>query len=385
MSEKRRDHKGRILRTGESQRKDLTYMYRFTDASKKRHTIYANSLDELRKKEAQLQFQQKLGITFDAEKYTVNEIISAYINMKKSKVRPRTIAQYTTWSHIVQNEPLGSVIATTVKVSMVKAFVLKLEEDGYTYGTIRNILQVMRGAFNILTDDEKILKNPCSFSLKDVLNIKTNKRVGLDASQQESFMRFVAEHRRIRKYKDEIEVLLHTGIRIGEFCALTKADVDFTHHRLRINKQMVYLHRTLHICAPKSKCGERYVPLNHIAETALRNLMKKKEAQHVEPIVDGVGGFLLVSCRGTARVPQCYNSIFNIIEAEYNKTHTPQIKVTPHILRHTFCTNMIRKNIDPKSLQYIMGHASADLTYNVYADFTYEDAEAGFKRIETLG
>lgn len=53
MSEKRRDNKGSILRTGESQRKDLIYQYRYTDIRGKRRTIYSSNLSELRKKEAE--------------------------------------------------------------------------------------------------------------------------------------------------------------------------------------------------------------------------------------------------------------------------------------------------------------------------------------------
>ena len=48
MSEKRKDNKGRILRTGESQRKDLIYQYRYTDIRGKRQTVYSSDLKELR-------------------------------------------------------------------------------------------------------------------------------------------------------------------------------------------------------------------------------------------------------------------------------------------------------------------------------------------------
>ena len=50
MSEKRKDHKGRILRTGESRRKDLIYQYRYTDIRGKRQTVYSSDLRELREK-----------------------------------------------------------------------------------------------------------------------------------------------------------------------------------------------------------------------------------------------------------------------------------------------------------------------------------------------
>lgn len=50
MTKKRKDKKGRVLRTGESQRKDLIYQYRFTDVHGKRRVIYDSTLDGLRKK-----------------------------------------------------------------------------------------------------------------------------------------------------------------------------------------------------------------------------------------------------------------------------------------------------------------------------------------------
>lgn len=68
MSEKRRDSKGRILRTGESQRKDLTYMYRYLDNSKKRQSIYAPSLDILREKEKEINKLLDMGINIAVQK-----------------------------------------------------------------------------------------------------------------------------------------------------------------------------------------------------------------------------------------------------------------------------------------------------------------------------
>ena len=63
MSEKRKDHKGRILRTGESQRKDLIYQYRYTDVQGKRQTIYSSDLKELRSRSSLTK-----GLTMPLEK-----------------------------------------------------------------------------------------------------------------------------------------------------------------------------------------------------------------------------------------------------------------------------------------------------------------------------
>ena len=75
--ERRKDHKGRVLRKGESQRKDLTYMFRYNDLSGDRKCIYAKTLDELRKKEAEISKDLELGIyTTD---WTLNQIFERYL------------------------------------------------------------------------------------------------------------------------------------------------------------------------------------------------------------------------------------------------------------------------------------------------------------------
>ena len=51
---RRKDNKGRVLRTGESQRKDLIYQYRYTDALENRKCIYASDLKTLREKRTEL-------------------------------------------------------------------------------------------------------------------------------------------------------------------------------------------------------------------------------------------------------------------------------------------------------------------------------------------
>ena len=66
MSEKRKDNKGRVLKTGESQRKDLINQYRYTHVHGKRQAIYSSDLKELREKEKAIQRQLDEGIDYAA-------------------------------------------------------------------------------------------------------------------------------------------------------------------------------------------------------------------------------------------------------------------------------------------------------------------------------
>jgi site-specific recombinase XerD len=64
----------------------------------------------------------------------------------------------------------------------------------------------------------------------------------------------------------------------------------------------------------------------------------------------------------------------------FNETTDDPIQLTPHIFRHTFCTNLMRSGVDIKTIQYLMGHTTIDMTINTYTHTTYEDVERAFNK-----
>lgn len=68
---------------------------------------------------------------------------------------------------------------------------------------------------------------------------------------------------------------------------------------------------------------------------------------------------------------------------KYRKLHPddPFPTITPHVLRHTFCTNMANAGMAIKDLQYLMGHSDADVTLNVYTHASYAHAESAMWKI----
>ena len=70
------------------------------------------------------------------------------------------------------------------------------------------------------------------------------------------------------------------------------------------------------------------------------------------------------------------------IVMKYNETYKAQLpNITPHVLRHTFCSKMARKGMNPKNLQYIMGHSDISVTLNTYTHISFEDAQSEMKRV----
>ena len=102
MSEKRKDKKGRVLRTGESQRKDLIYQYRYTDIHGKRQTIYSSDLKELREKEKRIQAWADEGLDYAAGNVTVTELVERYISIKQG-VRYNTKVATVYKGNIIKN------------------------------------------------------------------------------------------------------------------------------------------------------------------------------------------------------------------------------------------------------------------------------------------
>ena len=110
----RKDKKGYALRTGECQRKDGRYSFSYTDRWKKRHTVYATSLVELRELEKQIRMDIDSGINPNmAKTMTLNDMFDLYIS-RKYDLKPTTKSNYQfNYDHFVRDgfgqEKIGKI------------------------------------------------------------------------------------------------------------------------------------------------------------------------------------------------------------------------------------------------------------------------------------
>ena len=76
---------------------------------------------------------------------------------------------------------------------------------------------------------------------------------------------------------------------------------------------------------------------------------------------------------------------FKHILQKYNKIFKDELpKITPHVCRHTYCSNMAKSGINPKTLQYLMGHSDIGVTMNTYTHIKFEDAKDDLKRSKLI-
>lgn len=382
MSEKRKDKKGRILKDGESYRSDGRYMYRYTDIRGNRKCIYAQTLNELREKEQLIQRDLQDGIDYAAGSITVLALVERYIPQRQG-VRYNTKVGYNFVLNLLKKEDFAYRQIKDIKPSDAKQWFIKLHDDGYKYSSITTVRGVLRPAFEMAVEDDIVRRNPFSFRVVDVVPNDSVTRKALSQEEKDKYLAYVLGDKCRRRYYDEIIILLGTGLRISELYGLTKSDIDFKERRIRVERQLTRTRNCeYYVEKPKTNSGERFVPMDDTVYQAFQNVFKNRKTPKVEMLIDGCSGFLFLDKDGKPKVAGHLEHAMKRIVDNYNKSHDDKLpSVTPHVLRHTFCTEMANAGMEIKSLQYLMGHADAYTTLNTYTHSSYVAAEKAHAKI----
>ena len=257
MKEKRRDNKGRILHTGESQRTDGKYLYKYVDAFGNTKYVYA----------------WRLTPTDPTPKG------------KREKPSLRELEQQ------IRRDIEDGIDSTGKKMTLCQLYAKQNAQRA---------------------------------------NVKKSTQ-----KQREQLMHY-----------DDVLILLKTGLRISELCGLTVADIDFKNEVVIIDHQLLKSkEQGYYIETPKTKSGTRQVPLSRETIQAFQRVIRKRtKGKLIE--IDGYKDFLFVNPKGNPKVAIDYNALFVRMVKKYNKHHkdNPLPHITPHTLRHTFCTRLASKN-----------------------------------------
>lgn len=397
MSEKRRDNKGRVLRLGEQQRKDGKYMFTFLDpVTKKRQFIYSWKLESrdkmpdgkkadlsLREKEKLIERDIRDGISLSGGDMTVLELVEKYIEQRKN-VRPTTRAGYKTVVNVLKKDELGSLKINRINTMDAKTWILQLQSDGKSYSSIHTIRGVLRPAFQMAYESDIIRKNPFDFELHNFLINDSVKRDALTPKQERDYLKFIKEDEHFSQYYDGIYLLLKTGLRIGEFCGLTLNDIDLTNRTINVDHQLQYVGgKGKYIEKTKTDAGTRVLPMTDDVYEVFKRVVSGRKRPKVETMIDGYTGFLFLDNRGKPMMPYQWEKRFQHSVEKYNKIYREQLpKITPHVCRHTYCTNMKKRQISDDTLKYLMGHTDIRVTSNIYTHLKLEDAKSEMERLK---
>ena len=116
---------------------------------------------------------------------------------------------------------------------------------------------------------------------------------------------------------------------------------------------------------------------------AFKRVISGRKKPRVEQMIDGVSGFLFLDKKGKPMVAYHWEKKFQHSVEKYNKIYKVELpKITPHVCRHTYCTNMAKSGISVKTLQYLMGHSDISVTMNVYTHLKLVDAQDELEKLK---
>lgn len=228
--------------------------------------------------------------------------------------------------------------------------------------------------------------NPFGFELAGVVLNDSVTREALTRDQMRKFLKFVHDDNVYCKYYEVVYILFHTGMRISEFSGLTIKDIDLGNRIANIDHQLQRLSdMTLVIEPTKTSAGTRKLPVTEDVAKCFKAIIEDREKPKVEKVVDGYTGFLFLDDKGLPLVAMHWEHRFNHMGKRYNDIYRVQMpNITPHVCRHTYCSNMAKSGMNPKTLQYLMGHSDIGVTLNTYTHLGLEDAEDELRRLEDL-
>lgn len=310
---------------------------------------------------------------------TVLELVKKY-TLQKQGVRESTRTGYQAVINMLSKDAFGARRIDKVKPSDARIWLIQLQQNGRSYSSIHTIRGVLRPAFRMAVDDDLIRKNPFDFELATVVVNDSVTREAITHKQKRQFLEFVRTDKHFCKHYDAIYILFYTGLRISEFCGLTVSNIDFEKRTLSVERQLQRTSDMRYIIEqPKTQAGTRVIPLQDDVCECFRRIAEQQSRYKRKPVIaDKSGkphiGFLFLDRNGMPMVALHWEKYFQRICKKYNSIHKKKkLKVTLHVCRHTYCSHCVSAGMNPKHLQYLMGHSDIGVTLNTYTHAEFEN------------
>lgn len=390
--ERRKDNKGRVLQKGEGQRKDGRYVFQYKDFDGKRKSVYADSLSDLRKKEKKINMDLEDNINTAGAEITLNELFDRYMSIK-IKLANSTRQNYLgLWNGRVRDEWLGRKRVCDIKKSDILRFYNSLSRIGLKNATVRMFNCMISSCLEFAVDDDILRKNPCKGCLAE-FGVDARERISLTKKEQEVLLDFVRQSRVYAAHYPLIMFMIGTAVRCGEAIGLTWNDVDFKNKEVSINHQLIYKKKEksygFYADSPKTDSGIRVIPMTTEVYKALNEQRKNQlcNGWRTNVAIDGYQDFVFSTKNNNPIMPSSVNNLLLNIVNRYNSLRGTGIElphISAHNLRHTGCTRMAEAGVDPKVLQYIMGHSRISVTMEVYNHISSERNKKEMEKLEKI-
>lgn len=301
---------------------------------------------------------------------TIGEIGPDWLSRKESDLKPSAYKSLDAAWRVHVEPRWGRVRIADVDLDSVERWIAELgrtktvdgeKVKGKGASVVIRAFGVLAGILDTAVKSGRLAKNPAR-GVENLPRKKPKPRVYLDHTQVEALANEAGDRRAL------VLLLAYTGLRWGEAVALRVRHLDLFRKRLHVVDNAVQVNMEMHVGTPKNDTT-RWVPIPPflVAELA-RECKGKGRDDLVFPGRDGEYQRRSVSFTGW-------------FTKAVDRSGVP--RVTPHDLRHTAASLAVSAGVNVKALQRMLGHASAAMTLDTYADLFDDDLEAAGKALDS--
>lgn len=329
------------------------------DGKPLRKTLYAKTIKELESKVAEVRRQVETGTLVTGSDTTVSQWAEEWLSTYKSNFELNTQYMYknAVYTHIIP--AIGLLSLKDVRPHHVQKIINNIVAES-KLRTAKIVLITIKQIFKKAVDNNIVIKNPAD-SIDTPKQEKSKKRPLTDA-EMKYFENADLDH----KCRAFLYVLMYAGLRRGEALALTKNDINLTEETITVNKNLITVINQPELKpTPKTESGNRIIPIPEILVNVLKDYLLEVNALYIFPSAKGN----LMSDTAYRRFWAKILRRVNIAAGGNNKFYVIAKDITAHTMRHTYATMLYYAGVDIKSAQYLLGHATAEMTLELYTHF----------------
>lgn len=341
-------------------------------------SVYGKSYTEVKKKlKDAATLTGVFSVPQNREK-TFGEILNLWMDNNRPKLKGATINKYQNLIDTHISPALGNTKISDLTSTVINAYLSEKmkcgrldKKGGLSPSYVKSIMLIINAAIQFAVKEEICapLKTPIS---KPTLTKSELRILSFDEQKKlEMYLRLGTDPSKLG-----ILLSLHTGLRIGEVCALSWEDIDFTNCIIKVRHTVARVRNTsekttsqtkLIIDSPKTKASVRDIPIPSVLLSELVSHRKVSTSKYI------------ISDKDTFVSPRTFEYRYHRILSESGVE-----SVNYHALRHTFATRCIEAGVDVKSLSEILGHANVGVTLNTYVHSSMEMKRTQLEKLISL-
>jgi integrase len=331
----------------------------YTAKGRKRKTLYGKTRQEVATNLAKALSDQQGGLSFDAGNQTVGEYLARWLkDSVRDTVRQGTFERYEQIIRLHISPSLGSLKLKALSPVHIQRFYREKLDSGLSPATVQKIHAVLHKALDQAVGWSLVPRN--ATETVTAPRPAPNEIQPLDSEQVKTLLE--AAHG--ERFEALYVLAIHTGLRQGELLGLKWKDVDLESSLIRVRRTLTRNRGRLLLSEPKTKRSRRTVRLTEQAVHTLREHLAH-QIEYMERLGDLYEdcGLVFATEKGTLVNPS--NLRKRSFAPLLSKAQLPSIRF--HDLRHTCATLLLARNVNPKIVSEMLGHATIAITLDTYS------------------